>query len=161
MKTEIKRLLRVRKTKSARFKREGVDKKKCIKDSWRRPRGIQSKQRAQKKAKGPLPTPGYGSPVAVRGMHPSGVFELLVFNPLDLENVDPTTHAVRIAASVGGRKRSLIQDAAAAAGIRVLNQKDVTLIKKEKPVTAESEADETEEAEETEETDVSDEEDEE
>jgi len=81
MKTEIKRLLRVRKTKSARFKREGVDKKKCIKDSWRRPRGIQSKQRAQKKAKGPLPTPGYGSPVAVRGMHPSGFFELLVFNP--------------------------------------------------------------------------------
>lgn len=145
MKTEIRRLLRVRKTKSARFKREGVDKKKCIKDSWRRPRGLQSKQRAQKKAKGPLPTPGYGSPVAVRGMHPSGFFEMLVFNPLDLDKVDPTTHAVRIAASVGGRKRILIQDAAAAAGIRVLNQKDVTLIKKEKPVTEESESDETDE----------------
>ncbi len=142
MTREIQRLLRVRKNKSARFKREGVDKKKRIKDSWRRPRGLQSKQRAQKKAKGPLPTPGYGSPLAVRGMHPSGFFETLVYNPADLSGVDPSTHVVRIAASVGGRKRTLIQDAASAAGIRVLNKKDLTRVireKKEKKASLEEE----------------------
>lgn len=37
MADEIRRLLKVRKSKDARFKREGVDKKKTISDSWRRP----------------------------------------------------------------------------------------------------------------------------
>jgi large subunit ribosomal protein L32e len=47
MADEIRRRLKVRRSKEARFKRVGVDKKKTIRDSWRRPRGLHSKQRMQ------------------------------------------------------------------------------------------------------------------
>ena len=88
MTTETKRLIRVRTAKGAVFKRDGFGKKKQLSDSWRKPRGQHNKQREQKKAKGNLPKPGFGSPVAVRGMHPSGFFEVLVFTEKDLENLD-------------------------------------------------------------------------
>ncbi len=126
MADEIRRLLKVRRSKEARFKREGVDKKKTIRDSWRRPRGLHSKQRMQRKAKGPHPTPGYGSPLAVRGMHPSGLKEVRVWNLSDLEGVNPAIQAIRIAASVGRKKREMVQNKAAELNIRVLNWKDAS-----------------------------------
>jgi len=126
MADEIRRLLKVRKSKDARFKREGVDKKKTIRDSWRRPRGLHSKQRKQRKAKGPHPTPGYGSPLAVRGMHPCGLREVRVFNLNDLEGVDPSSQAIRIGATVGRRKREFIQNKAGDMKIRILNWKDAS-----------------------------------
>ncbi|MDD1724712.1 MAG: 50S ribosomal protein L32e [Methanospirillum sp.] len=126
MADEIRRLLKVRKSKDARFKREGVDKKKTIRDSWRRPRGLHSKQRKLRKAKGPHPTPGYGSPLAVRGMHPCGLREIRVFNLKDLEGVDPSVQAIRIAATVGRKKRELMQNKAADMKIRILNWKDAS-----------------------------------
>ncbi len=126
MVSEIKRLIKVRKDKEARFKREGVDKKVTIRDSWRRPRGLHSKQRKLRKAKGPHPTPGYGSPLAVRGMHPSGFHESMVYNLKDLEGVNPETHAIRIGGTVGKKKREMIQNQAAEAKIRILNWKDAS-----------------------------------
>ena len=126
MSGEVKRLLRVRKDKDARFKREGVDKKKTIRDSWRRPRGLHSKQRKQRKAKGPHPTPGYGSPLAVRGMHPCGLHEVRVFNLNDLAKVNASTEAIRIAATVGLKKREMIQNKAAEMKVRILNWKDAS-----------------------------------
>jgi large subunit ribosomal protein L32e len=121
MTSETKRLIRVREEKGASFKRDGYGKKKQLSSSWRKPRGLHNKQRKQKKAKGPLPKPGYGSPVAVRGMHPSGFFEVLVASQKDLDGCDPKTQAIRIAAAVGNRKRVALIEAAAAAGFRVLN----------------------------------------
>jgi len=121
MTTETKRLIRVRTEKGAAFKRDGFGKKRQLSDSWRKPRGQHNKQREQKKAKGNLPKPGFGSPVAVRGMHPSGFFEVLVFTEKDLENLDVKTQAIRISAGVGGRKRKAIQEKATASGIKILN----------------------------------------
>jgi large subunit ribosomal protein L32e len=127
MVNEIRRLLRVRKSKEARFKREGVDKKVTIKDSWRRPRGLHSKQRKLKRAKGAHPDPGYGSPLAVRGMHPCGLKEVRVFNLKDIEAVDPVTEAIRIGATVGRKKREVIQIKASELKIRILNWKDASM----------------------------------
>ena len=121
MTTEIKRLIRVRVEKGATFKRDGFGKKRQLSDSWRKPRGQHNKQREQKKAKGALPKPGFGSPVAVRGMHPSGFFEVLVTSLKELEGLDPKTQAVRIGATVGTRKRVIIQEQAVSAGLKVLN----------------------------------------
>jgi len=121
MTTEIKRLIRVRTEKGATFKRDGYGKKKQLSDSWRKPRGQHNKQREQKKAKGALPKPGFGSPVAVRGMHPSGFFEVLLFSVRDLEGIDPKTHAVRLGAAIGERTRLGLQEKALAAGFKVLN----------------------------------------
>ncbi len=96
-----------------------------LSDSWRKPRGQHNKQREQKKAKGALPKPGFGSPIAVRGMHPSGFFEVLVSSVKELEGLDPKTQAVRIGATVGERKRVGLQEKALAAGFKVLNARMV------------------------------------
>src|SRR5665647_301856 len=132
MTTEIKRLIRVRVEKGATFKRDGYGKKAQLSDSWRKPRGQHNKQREQKKAKGALPKPGFGSPVAVRGMHPSGFFEILVTSLKDLEGLDPKTHAVRIGGTVGDHKRMILQETALASGIKVLNTRSAG-IKETKP----------------------------
>ena len=121
MTTEIKRLIQVRVDKGAVFKRDGYGKKRQLSDSWRKPRGQHNKQREQKKAKGALPKPGFGSPIAVRGMHPSGFFEVLVSSVKEREGIDPKTHAVRIGATVGDRRRVGLQETALGAGFKVLN----------------------------------------
>ena len=125
MTTEIKRLIRVRVEKGATFKRDGYGKKKQLSDSWRKPKGQHNKQREQKKAKGALPKPGFGSPIAVRGMHPSGFFEVLISSVKELEGIDPKTHAIRIGATVGERTRIGLQEKAIAEGFKVLNARTV------------------------------------
>jgi large subunit ribosomal protein L32e len=121
MTTEIKRLIGVRVAKGAKFKRDGYGKKRQLSDSWRKPKGQHNKQREQKKAKGALPKPGFGSPIAVRGMHPSGFFEALIASENEIEGLNNATHAIRISATVGGRKRSALQEKAISAGFKVLN----------------------------------------
>jgi large subunit ribosomal protein L32e len=139
---EKKRLIRVRTAKRAKFRRDGFGKKPQIADTWRKPRGLHNKQRRQKKAKGAHPTPGYGSPVAVRGMHPSGFYEIRVFSPDELMGMDPAVTAVRIGATVGGRKRAIIQEKAISAGLKVLNPKAIVIkTSSEEPATKEDASD--------------------
>jgi large subunit ribosomal protein L32e len=64
---------------------------------------------------------GFRTPTAVRGRHPSGFEEVYVHNTDDLDGVDGDEEAVRIASSVGGRKRERIEEQAEDSGIRVLN----------------------------------------
>ena len=103
------------------FGRQDHHKKKRISPSWRRPRGTHSKQRKGVKAKGATVEAGYRSPAAVRDRHPSGFEEVRVHRPADLDGLDPDRQAVRIAATVGGRKRERIEERAEADGLRVLN----------------------------------------
>jgi large subunit ribosomal protein L32e len=73
-------------------------------------------------AKGPIVTVGYRRKKEERGLHPSGVRELLVHNAGELEAAAAAAGtAVRIAATVGKRKRGDIETAAAELGLRVLN----------------------------------------
>lgn len=104
-----------------RFNRQDHHKKKRLPSSWRRPRGTHSKQRKGVKGKGASVEAGYRSPAAVRDRHPSGFEEVYVHRLADLDEVDPDRQAVRIASTVGGRKRERIEDHAEEAGIRVLN----------------------------------------
>ncbi|QQG39877.1 MAG: 50S ribosomal protein L32e [Candidatus Aenigmatarchaeota archaeon] len=104
---------------SEKFKRQMWWLKKLGK-SWRRPRGKQNKLRQEMKGKGRLPTVGYGSPAAERGKHPSGMYEFMVFNVADVARAD-AKHAIRIAGSVGTRKRLDIMKACKTKGLTVLN----------------------------------------
>ncbi len=124
---ETRRLIRVRtRHNKPAFKRRGLHRKSRLADVWRRPRGLHNKQRRQFIAKGVLPRPGYGSPAAIRGMHPSGYEEVRVFTPAELGGLNPETQAVRIGGSVGNRKRGAIQTRALELGLKVLNAKDLT-----------------------------------
>jgi large subunit ribosomal protein L32e len=103
------------------FKRQDYHMKKRTPESWRKPRGGLSKQRRNMKSRGPMVESGFRSPKAARGLHPSGFEEVRVHNTDDLEGVDGDTQAVRIASSVGGRKRERIEDECEDREIRVLN----------------------------------------
>ena len=103
------------------FNRQDYHKKKRVPTSWRAPRGGLSKQRRGIKGKGATVGAGFRSPTASRGLHPSGFEEVRVHNTDDLEGVDADTEAVRIASSVGGRKRERIEDVCEEREIRVLN----------------------------------------
>ena len=103
------------------FRRQDYHMKKRTPESWRRPRGTHSKQRKGIKGKGPTVEAGYRSPEAARGLHPSGFEEVRVHNADDLEGIDPSTQAVRIASAVGARKRERIEEICEDEAIRVLN----------------------------------------
>ncbi|MGE5831359.1 MAG: 50S ribosomal protein L32e [Methanomicrobiales archaeon] len=121
MADEKARLIRVRNGNRPRFQRRGIHEKKRLADVWRKPKGRHNKLRRQIKAKGPLPRPGYGSPAAVRGLHPCGLSDILVYNEAMLAELDPKAHAIRIAAGVGMKKKMEIQRKAMDAGLKVLN----------------------------------------
>ena len=91
-------------------------------DSWRNPsRSLDNKIRLQKKGFPAKVKVGYRNPKLVRGLHPSGFEEVLVYNVSQLEGLDPARHAVRIASAVGRRKRVEIIRRAMELGLRVLN----------------------------------------
>lgn len=121
MDTQRTRLLAQRARARMRFVRRGVHDKKKLSSSWRMPKGQHNKMRRQLKAKGALPTPGFGSPALVRGLHPSGYREVLVHNEKLLEGLNPASEAIRIGGTVGMRKRESIQKKALELGLKVLN----------------------------------------
>lgn len=94
---------------------------KRIKSPWRRPRGINSKIREKKKGKLPMPSVSYGAPKDMRYLHPSGFKEILVHNLGELEKVNKEKEAVRIASSVGNKKRGDILKKVEELKLKVLN----------------------------------------
>jgi large subunit ribosomal protein L32e len=119
--TEQRLLEQRNRVNTPKFNRQDHHKKQRVSTSWRRPRGTLSKQRRGIKGKGDTVEAGFRTPKAVRGRHPSGFEEVRVHRPEELADVDGDTEAVRIASSVGGRKRERIEERAEDAGIRVLN----------------------------------------
>jgi large subunit ribosomal protein L32e len=107
--------------KKPEFKRWMSQAYKRVKESWRKPRGIHSKVRIRKKGKIKMPSVGYGAPKELRFLHPSGLKEILVSNLKDLEKVDPKTQAIRIAHTVGEKKRKEIIKKAEELKIKILN----------------------------------------
>jgi large subunit ribosomal protein L32e len=143
--TAKRRALRLReilKHKRPDFVRQESWRYKRIKENWRRPRGLDSKMRRKIKGWPKSPEAGYRGPKAARGLHPSGYEEVLVYNPDDLEKVDPQKQAIRIAHTVGAKKRMEIIAKATSKGVKILNPKEIEL-----EVEEEKEIEETEEEE--------------
>lgn len=118
------RLFRIavaKKKRKPKFNGEQAHRWVRVSNRWRKVRGIDSVSRVRRKGRIALVSPGYRSPKSVRGLHPSGYIEALVHKPSDLEHLDPDVHAVRIAGSVGLRKRQVILDKAESDMFRILN----------------------------------------
>ncbi|MCD4809999.1 MAG: 50S ribosomal protein L32e [Methanosarcinales archaeon] len=121
---ESQRLLKVRKKQKAKkpnFVQTDLHKKKRLKNYWRRPKGLHNKKRRYILGKSGMARVGYGSPVAVKGLHPSGFQDMLMSRVQDLDELDPSTQAVRIARTVGQRKRMEIVNKARSLGLKILN----------------------------------------
>ena len=97
--------------------------KRLSRSGWRKPHGMDNKQRRNFKYRGSLVRIGHGKVNAASGLHPSGFEEVMVHNTSDLDQIDAETQAARIGATVGGRKRENIHARADELGIRVLNRR--------------------------------------
>jgi len=104
------------------FKRQEWFRYSKLGESWRRPKGIHSKMKRNLKRRPPVVDIGFRGPAEVRGLHPSGFEEVMVYNVEGLEGIDPKAQAVRIGGTVGTKKRIVIQERADELGIRVLNR---------------------------------------
>lgn len=107
--------------KKPKFRRQESWRYKRVGDTWRKPHGIDSKMRKKVKGWPVSPTTGYRSPKKTRDLHPSGFVETRVQTVEDLMGIDPELQAIRIARTVGGRKRVEILALAEEKGIHVLN----------------------------------------
>ena len=114
-----------------------------LKESWRRPRGLDHKMRRKIKGWPPTVSVGYKGPKDARGLHQSGYREVLVYNAKEISKINPKFEAARIAHTVGKRKRVQIVAEAKKLEVFILNFKPVTEV-----VETEEEAEEAEEKEE-------------
>jgi len=106
---------RIKRSESWRYTR--------ISESWRKPTGKSSRMRKKRRGWALSPAIGYGSHRKYRGLHPSGLKEIIIHNVEELENVSPDKKAIRIAATVGERKRLRIIEHAEELGYKILNPK--------------------------------------
>jgi large subunit ribosomal protein L32e len=111
-----------KKKKTPRFLRQEWFRYKRIPKNWHRPDGITSKLRTNKKYRSPQVRVGFRGPKQVRGLHPSGFEEVLVYNVSDLEKINADTQAARIGSTVGTKKRVAITEKAKELDIRLLNK---------------------------------------
>jgi large subunit ribosomal protein L32e len=135
---------RVKKRKPS-FARQESWRYKRLKESWRRPRGLDNKMRRKIKGWPPTVNVGYRGPKVARGLHPSGYREVLVYNTEELKKIDPKTQAIKIAHTVGKRKKAKILVEARKKKVTILNLKEAKEIAEEKELTEEKEEEKPEE----------------
>ena len=99
-----------------------------IHPEWRKPKGVDSKMRRQDKGWPALVRVGYRGPVAARGLHPSGHYEVMVHRVSDLDKAVPGRDVARIGRTVGAKKREAILERATELGIRVVNPTGLRIV---------------------------------
>lgn len=98
-----------------------------VKRRWRFPRGKHSAMRQMHRGRPKLVTPGFGSPKAAKGLHSSGLQEVLVNNISELLSLNPLAQGAVLASGIGGRKKLDLLTLANDKKIPVLNVKDPAL----------------------------------
>jgi len=114
---------RMNKKKPA-FVRKDTYIKAKVKANWRKPRGKHSPVREQHKGRPKLVSPGYGSPKAVRNLHPSGLEVVVVNNQAELEQINPEKQGILISKTVGKKRKIDILKLALEKKLTVLNSKE-------------------------------------
>ena len=103
-----------------KFVRQNRSVDKRVGEAWRKPRGIDNKQRVMLKWCGALPCIGYRSPKDTRGMR-NGKMLKVVHNETELAACDAKADGIYFARTVGKKKRVALLAKATAMGIRVYN----------------------------------------
>jgi large subunit ribosomal protein L32e len=110
-----------KKRNTPRFVRQESWRLVRVKERWRRPRGKNSKMRLGKRGWPKIVKIGYKKSRKGRGLHPSGLEEIIVKRPADLEKINAKTQIVKISHTVGERNRIAIMERARALELTVAN----------------------------------------
>lgn len=127
IKMQKESMLKLRKaisSKRPKFKRYDSHKKARLGESWRRPRGVHSKQRHKFGGKPALISQGYRGPTLVRGLTKEGFIPIIVSNVKDVAKVKDKGGVAIISSSVGGRKKLLIIEEASKLNVSISNIRD-------------------------------------
>jgi large subunit ribosomal protein L32e len=91
-------------------------------ESWRRPRGKDSKMRLGVKGWPKTVNIGYGSPKKTRGLHPSGLKPVLISSKRDLEEAgSPEGKILVFSSKLGRRLREALAKEASSRGFAIAN----------------------------------------
>ena len=121
--SDIKALLEKRRNirrKKPLFIRKDIYKKGRVGSSWRRPRGLDNKQRLCKRGPAKKISNGYRAPKEVRGFHKSGLIPVVVSNVSQL-SILTKEQGVILSAKIGNRKRQLLINEAKKKNLVLLN----------------------------------------
>ena len=113
------------KKRTLHFPRHQADEYVKVRASWRRPRGIDSRQRRKFKGLTSLVHIGYGSDKETRHRVPGGWYKFTIHNVKELEVLlmQNRKYAAEIAHNVSSRKRKEIVERAEQLNIKLLNGK--------------------------------------
>ncbi|ORX80747.1 ribosomal protein L32e [Basidiobolus meristosporus CBS 931.73] len=105
------------------FKRHQSDRYKTVKESWRKPKGIDNRVRRRFKGQIPMPKIGYGSNSKTRHLMPNGFKKFLVSSVKELEVLlmQNRTYAAEIAHNVSSKNRVAIVERAQQLNVKVTN----------------------------------------
>merc|ERR1712134_92676 len=111
------------KKRTKKFIRHQSDRYDKLKQSWRRPKGIDNRVRRKFRGMGKLPGIGYGSAKATKHMMPSGFRKVLVHNVKELEvlMMQNKKFCAEIAHGVSSKNRKTLVERAQQLCIRVTN----------------------------------------
>merc|ERR1712087_601901 len=109
--------------RTKRFHRHQADRFMRVDQSWRKPKGIDSRVRRRFKGQYLMPSIGYGSNAKTRHMCPDGFRKFVVHNVKDVDTLLMLkgSYAAEIAHNVSARKRKEIVDRANVLSIKVTN----------------------------------------
>ncbi|KAF9481386.1 ribosomal protein L32e [Pholiota conissans] len=115
--------IKIVKKRTNKFKRHQSDRYHGVKESWRKPKGIDNRVRRRFKGQTPMPKIGYGSNKKTRHLLPNGLKKFLVNNvrEVDLLLMHNKTFTAEIAHNVSSRNRAVILERAKVLGIKVTN----------------------------------------
>ncbi len=103
------------------FIRQDAHKKLRLAKNWRKPKGLHSKVRENRRGYVSNLKRGFGSPVAVKGLHHSGLQPVLVTHLAQLARMDKTKQGIVLSGRVGARKKMAILKEAEIQKVKVLN----------------------------------------
>ncbi|KAF8314319.1 ribosomal protein L32e [Clavulina sp. PMI_390] len=115
--------IKIIKKRTAHFKRHQSDRYHSVKESWRKPKGIDNRVRRRFKGQAAMPKIGYGSNKKTRHLLPNGLKKFLVHNTneLDLLLMHNNTFTAEIAHGVSSRHRIDIIERAKVLAVKITN----------------------------------------
>lgn len=110
-----------RKAKKPTFRKQDAHKKAKLSDSWRKPRGRQSKIRLHKRGYARHLSNGWGSPKSVKGLSPEGLNQVPVSTIAELSALDAKKDGVILNRTLGAKKKEALIVKAKELHITILN----------------------------------------